>query len=210
MDALLSLPMLSFLLIPTMSSYSTSLNLLFFYITWSTLVLSNPPLRVEIVGSLAVRILFYVLPSTFFFLFDSLLPSAAVGLKAQGESGLPMRKGIRRRELKILGWSFFNLLCSVIVQSLVEVLFTRILKIRSALKVTTTLPMPWSIFKDLVRGWLAREVRCATQLSLAHVLLTLTDRSSNTSSTVMSSTTTAPLLPNTTTSGTTRSQLPTH
>jgi hypothetical protein len=37
MNAVVSLPALSFLLIPTMTSYSTSLNLLFFYITWSTL-----------------------------------------------------------------------------------------------------------------------------------------------------------------------------
>jgi len=40
MDAVVSLPALSFLLIPTMTSYSTSLNLLFFYITWSTLYVS--------------------------------------------------------------------------------------------------------------------------------------------------------------------------
>ena len=41
MDAVVSLPALSFLLIPTMTSYSTSLNLLFFYITWSTLYVSR-------------------------------------------------------------------------------------------------------------------------------------------------------------------------
>jgi hypothetical protein len=41
MDAAVSLPALSFLLIPTMTSYSTSLNLLFFYITWSTLYVSR-------------------------------------------------------------------------------------------------------------------------------------------------------------------------
>ena len=40
MNAVVSLPALSFLLIPTMTSYSTSLNLLFFYITWSTLYVS--------------------------------------------------------------------------------------------------------------------------------------------------------------------------
>jgi len=41
MNAVVSLPALSFLLIPTMTSYSTSLNLLFFYITWSTLYVSR-------------------------------------------------------------------------------------------------------------------------------------------------------------------------
>src|ERR1700761_9551213 len=52
MDAIVGLPVLSFLLIPTMSSYSTSLNILFFYLTWSTLVLSHPPLKVEIIATL--------------------------------------------------------------------------------------------------------------------------------------------------------------
>src|SRR5689334_23268494 len=73
-DAVLGLPFLSFLLIPTMTSYSTSLNLLFFYLTWSTLVLSHPPLRVEVVSSLAVKILFYVLPSGAMLLFDAAFP----------------------------------------------------------------------------------------------------------------------------------------
>jgi hypothetical protein len=41
MGAVVSLPALSFVLIPTMTSYSTSLNLLFFYITWSTLYVSR-------------------------------------------------------------------------------------------------------------------------------------------------------------------------
>jgi hypothetical protein len=37
-------------------------------------------------------------------------------------------------------------------------LFTHVFKIRSALKITTTLPMPFSIAKDVVRGLVLREV----------------------------------------------------
>ena len=202
MDALRSLPLLSFLLIPTMSSYSTSLNLLFFYLTWSTLVVSNPPLKVEIIGTLAVRILFHLLPSLFFYIFDAALPSAAVALKAQGEAGLPSRDGVRRKELKVLGWSFLNLMTSVLVQWVVELTFTRVLKIRSALKVTTTLPMPWSIAKDLLRGWLAREVHGLHQAASCNVCLTFTSRLFNMSCIVMFSTTSVLRLPNFTRSGT--------
>ena len=161
MDALLSLPFLSFLLIPTMTSYSTSLNLLFFYLTWSTLVLSHPPLRLEIVATLAVRILFYIVPSTFFLLFDALLPGAAESLKAMGSTGLPLKNAKRERSVmvgKTVLWSFANLILGVLLQAGVEALLTRFLGMKSALKVTTSLPMPWGIFMDLLRGWVFREI----------------------------------------------------
>lgn len=161
MDALLGLPMLSFLLIPTMSSYSTSLNLLFFYLTWSTLVLSHPPLRVEIVATMAVKLLFYVAPSLFFLAFDALVPSAAEGFKALGESGLPFKNASRNRTvvmLRMLAWSIFNTLLGIAIQTSVELLFTRVLHWRSALRVTTTLPLPFAILKDLAKGYLLREV----------------------------------------------------
>ncbi|KAL6253001.1 hypothetical protein RBB50_000720 [Rhinocladiella similis] len=160
-DAILGLPMLSFLLIPTFSSYSTSLNLLFFYLTWSTLVLSHPPLRVELVATLAVKTLFYLLPSTVFLLFDALLPSAAENLKALGDTALPFKNASRRRTvrmLRVLGWSILNTLLGVGVQALVELLLTRVLLVRSALRVTTTLPLPFGILKDLAKGYLLREV----------------------------------------------------
>lgn len=161
MEGLFSIPFLSFLLIPTVSSYSTSLNLLFFYITWSTLVWSHPPLKVELVGTAAVRVIFYLIPSVLFFLFDVLLPSAAIVLKAQGEVGLP--SGSKRRKsgkkvYKVAGWAVFNLLLSIAVQWGIEYLLTKVLGIKSALKVSTTLPMPWGIAKDLLKGMLSREV----------------------------------------------------
>ncbi|ERF70632.1 hypothetical protein EPUS_02498 [Endocarpon pusillum Z07020] len=161
MDALLSLPFLSFLLIPTMTSYSTSLNLLFFYLTWSTLVLSHPPLRLEIVATLAVRILFYIVPSAFFLLFDALLPGAAEGRKAMGSTGLPLKNAKRERSIMVgkrVLWSLANLFQGVLLQAGVEVLLTRFLGTKSALKVTTSLPMPWGIFMDLLRGWVFREI----------------------------------------------------
>lgn len=161
LDALLSVPALSFLLIPTFSSYSTSLNLLFFYVTWSTLILSNSPLKIEILGTLGIRVLFYLLPALAFLAFDAATPNLAVKLKEHGETALPMGEeqgGPKGRWWKVALISTANVLLGVAVQSSVELLFTKVLHIRSALKVTTTLPMPWGIAIDLIRGLFLREV----------------------------------------------------
>ncbi|TKA32192.1 hypothetical protein B0A49_13471, partial [Cryomyces minteri] len=83
MSSFVSLPLLSFLALPALTSPSTSLNILFFYVIWTTLVLSHSPLNVEVYGSLAIRAIFYILPSLLFLAFDTAFPSLAVGVKAQ-------------------------------------------------------------------------------------------------------------------------------
>lgn len=167
MDVITSIPVLGYLLMPSLGTYSATLNALFFYLTWSTLVLSQPPLKVEVVATLAVRILFSLLPSLLFLLFDSALPSLAVGIKRQGAPALPTRTGgvsgtrrggSRPQWYQVVALSLFNICLGVAIQAGVELLFTEVLQIRSALKITTTLPMPWSIAKDVVRSLLLREV----------------------------------------------------
>ena len=161
LDAFLSIPALSFLIIPTFSSYSTSLNLLFFYLTWSTLILSNSPLKIELVGTLAIRILFYILPSLGFLAFDSSAPKLAAGIKEHGEDALPLSDGPRDKKgrwWKIALVSVGNVLLGVALQAGIELLFTQVMHIRSALRITTTIPLPWSIALDLVKGLLLREV----------------------------------------------------
>lgn len=168
--------MLSFLLIPTVASYSTSFNLLFFYLTWTTLVWSHPPLRVEVFGILAVRLLFYLLPSLCFFLFDTLLPSAAVVLKEYGKDGLPQRKKKKagKAEAKVAAWSVFNLLSSIVLQGLVEYFLTKVLRRKSALRVSTQLPLPWGTVKDILWMLLAREVSSViTPTRIARLKLTI-------------------------------------
>lgn len=121
------------------------------------------------VGTLGVRTLFFLVPSLLFLFFDSAIPSLAVGLKRQGAPALPARTGGvqgtkrgkgRPQWYSVLGLSLFNIGVSIALQAAVELLFTKVFKIRSALKITTTLPMPWSIGKDVVRGLVLREVRC--------------------------------------------------
>ena len=161
LDALLSVPALSFLLIPTFSSYSTSLNLLFFYVTWSTLILSNSPLKVEVLGTLGVRVIFYLIPALAFLAFDGATPNFAAKIKEHGDAALPMgveQGGKKGRWWKVALISAANVLSGLAIQSSVELLFTRVLHIRSALKISTSLPMPWAIAIDLIRGLFLREV----------------------------------------------------
>ncbi|EFR01527.1 sterol desaturase [Nannizzia gypsea CBS 118893] len=160
MGALLSIPVLSYLLIPSMSSYGTSLNLIFFYLTWTTLVLSHGPLKVELVGTTAVRLIFYFIPSVLFFLFDILIPSASVVLKVYGKDGLPQgkKKKYGTSELKVAGWAIFNLILSIAAQGLIEFVLTRVLGLKSRLKVTTKLPLPWDIIKGVGRALILREI----------------------------------------------------
>jgi hypothetical protein len=161
MEALFSIPMLSVFLVPVLSSYSTSLNLLFFYMTWSTLVLSHSRLRVELFGTIAVRVLFYALPSIVLFLFDILTPSASILIKAHGATGLPgggRRRRIRAKELKVAGWALFNLFLGIAVQGVLETALVQTLGKRSALKVSLKLPMPFEICRDLSLAMLGREV----------------------------------------------------
>ncbi|KAI4237922.1 MAG: hypothetical protein LQ349_001463 [Xanthoria aureola] len=161
LNALLSIPALSFLLIPTFSSYSTSFNLLFFYVTWSTLILSNSPLKVEVLGSLGIRVLFYLLPATAFLAFDGATPTLAAKAKEHGESALPMGEeqgGRKGRWWRTALVSTGNVLLGIALQSCVELVFTKLLHFRSALKITTSLPMPWAIAIDLIRGLFLREI----------------------------------------------------
>ena len=160
-EAFLSIPALSFLIIPTFSSYSTSFNLLFFYLTWSTLILSNSPLKVELFGTLAIRFLFYILPSLGFLAFDSAAPKVAVNLKEHGEDALPLNgdsNSKKDRWWKIALVSVGNVLLGVALQAGIELLFTQVFHIRSALKVSTSIPLPWSMAIDLLKGLLLREV----------------------------------------------------
>ena len=175
MDALFSIPILSLFLVPALSSYTTSLNLIFFYMTWMTLVLSHPPLRVELFSTAAIRITFYVLPSLLFFLFDILTPSASLVVKAQGESGLPGGKKqgrIRAKELKVAGWALLNVVLGIGAQAMIESLLIQGLAMRSAVKVSMKLPMPWEMVKDLLRGLLGREVRIIDFKRLEDSLMT--------------------------------------
>jgi hypothetical protein len=83
-------------------------------------------------------------------------------MKTQGDAALPTRggrkSGNRPPWFQVIGLSLFNICLGVAVLAGVELLFTDVFHIRSALKITTTLPMPFSIAKDVARGFVLREV----------------------------------------------------
>lgn len=153
LEALLSLSGLGLLYSSTWTSWSTSLNILFFYITWSTLLLSHHPLKIEVLGTLAVRLLFLWVPSLIFFIFDTLFPSISQGWKIQGTQALPNKQSWR-----VAGWAILNMVIGVGVQALVEWFLVDLIGWKSALKVASTLPMPGGIVWDVLRGFLLREV----------------------------------------------------
>ncbi|MCJ1318681.1 hypothetical protein MMC15_004011 [Xylographa vitiligo] len=156
-----AIPALSVFLLPTYASWSTSFNVLFFYITWSTLILAHPSPKVEFWGTFGTRLVFYLLPSAGFLLFDSAVPGIAVNIKEHGDVALPLSEeqgGRQGRWWKVALVGTGNVLLGVALQTAVEYLFTDVLHIRSALKITSTLPMPWGIAKDLLRGLLLREM----------------------------------------------------
>lgn len=160
LNTISTLPFLSLLFIPTITSYSTSLNLLFFYLTWSTLVLSHDPLRIEVFASLACRVLFYVFPSALFLVLDVLFPGISAGLKSLGEDGLPFRNLSRKnvtKHFKLVGWSLFNVVLGAMTQAVIEWVLVSQLGQTQALRVSTSLPLPWAIAKDLLKGLLARD-----------------------------------------------------
>ena len=131
------------------------------------MILSFSPLKVEVVGTLGVRAAFYLAPSIVFLLFDSLIPSLAVNIKTQGASALPTRTGGVQKGRRgggqppwyqVAGISTFNIFLGVGIQAGIEFLLTEVFNVRSAMQVTSTLPMPWTIGKGVARGLLLREV----------------------------------------------------
>ncbi|KAI1504590.1 sterol desaturase family [Biscogniauxia marginata] len=155
MDVLLSLPIVSYFAAPMLTSWSTSLNLLFFYMTWTTLVLSHSPLKIELIGTLAVRIVFWLAPSLFFLIFDTLVPSLAESIKLYGSASLP------RRNLAALSKQILLVIVNLALFSAMQAgisVGAKTLLNRPLFKTSTTLPLPWQIIKHVVMLYTAREV----------------------------------------------------
>jgi hypothetical protein len=149
--------MTGILAVPLLSSYSTSLNVLFFTLNWYILLLTNPPLLVELYGLIIMRLLFFLIPALTFLAFDTGLPSLAVEIKAQGALGLPNRAG-RKRTIRIVAWSIFNTVLGVALQTGLELLCTKVFRVRSLLSLSRQLPLPWTAVKSVVSGLVMRGV----------------------------------------------------
>lgn len=148
MDVLLSIPILSVLVRP---SLSTSVNLLFFYATWSTLVLTHDPISIHATALLVMRVIFWLIPALLFFLFDSLIPSLAGSIKFAGSVSTP------RRPFRLLSLALFNMVLTTLVESALSFAFHRAAG-TTFFRMNTTLPLPWQIFKHHCVLFTSREV----------------------------------------------------
>lgn len=161
----LTLPLASIFAIPFLSSWTTSLNLVFFSLTWTTIAVTYSPLQLEAFGPLFLRTLLYILPSAIFLLFDIGIPSLAAQLKSQGEYALPAKqKGGAAKVRRVVAWSVFNVLLSVAIQAGLEWLVTDVFHFRSLLLIKGSkwtlnhLPNPWSLVKHTFLGLILRNV----------------------------------------------------
>ncbi|KAG6117407.1 hypothetical protein E4U13_001144 [Claviceps humidiphila] len=155
-DVLLSIPLLSYVFFPTKgASVSTSVNLIFIYMTWSSLVFSHHPLEIHLSGLLVLRVIFWLIPSLVFLLFDIGVPSLAEGLKHGGRSSLPPRNV--RKLAKLLGLAVLNIFLCMAVEAIVTMAYTLVFK-RHIFKMTSTLPLPWTITKHCTFILMTREV----------------------------------------------------
>ena len=153
----LPLPLLSFLAIPFVGGSSSTVNFVIFWFIWSALVASHDPLTVEIGGLALIRTLFFLLPALGFLAFDCALPGMSKKLKASGRSQLPLHLG-RDKLLHVVAVAVCNVLLSVVVQGGLELLATRLLHLRSLVRVTAMVPLPWNLVKDVVKGYILQGV----------------------------------------------------
>lgn len=158
-----------------LSSWSTSLNLVFFSLTWTTIAMTYSPLQLEFFAPLFLRIFLYLLPSALFLLFDLGVPSLAVEFKAQREMGLPGRqKGGTRKVRMVVAWACINVMLAVGLQAGIEFLVTDVLRMRSLLLIKGSrwslnhLPNPWTLFKHLGLGLVTRNVSSSKTASATH------------------------------------------
>lgn len=155
MDLLISLPLLSYFLSPHVASWSTSINIIFFYMTWTTLIITHPPVNVHIAGILVIRVIFWLVPSVLTLAFDSALPSLAASLKHGGWASLPPRNS--RFIAQQFAVAVANLVISTAFEGLAAKAYLGFFG-RTDIKTSTTLPMPMTVFTHLVILYVAREV----------------------------------------------------
>lgn len=161
-NSIFSFSVLIMFLLPFMVDWTTNFNAAFFWLTWTTLVFSFHPTRIEILGTIFIRVIFYALPSTLMFLFDMFLPAAASVFKRRGVADLPGGRKIlnlRPREFKVAGWSLFNLASSILLQGSFSYLFHQCLGWKTLIQVSVLLPFPGTVIKQLSIALALRGVR---------------------------------------------------
>ncbi|KAF3087947.1 hypothetical protein TWF569_007302 [Orbilia oligospora] len=153
---------------------ASSLNLFFFWMTWTTLIMSHPPLRVELIATFFVRLVFFLLPALVFTLFDNLLPSLA-GKEPYVTSKPASRKKVavptgrgKKKTLEVSNLNrgtFFaifmtigNIMLGIGIQGLLEYIAVDIFRRPRLLKISSTFPYPWDMARGIAYAMLLREL----------------------------------------------------
>ena len=127
------------------------MNLLFFYATWSTLVLAYDSAAIHASALLGVRIILWLIPSLIFLLFDTLLPSLSSAIK------FPVAASPPRRPLRLLGLAVGNMLLVTGVEAVLSYTFYHGMG-KPIFRTSTTLPLPWHLLKHILILLTSREI----------------------------------------------------
>lgn len=123
--------------------------------TWASLVFSYSALRIELIGTLVLRLVLWLIPTLFFLLFDIGLPSLSEAIKHYGATSLPRRDAVPL--LKKLLLALGNLVLFTGVQALLSLAASKLFK-GPLFTTSTTLPLPWQILKHVSMLFVMREV----------------------------------------------------
>lgn len=156
MDLLLSIPLASYFLAPSVPSFTTTLNMLFFYMTWTTLIFSHSPLRVHMTGVLSIRVFLWLVPSLFTLALELLFPSITQSVKHGGRAALPPRS--QRTISRTLFLALLNLAILTLAEGACSYAHGFLFRGAPPFRTSMTLPLPWKMTKHIALLFLAREV----------------------------------------------------
>ncbi|KAK6502054.1 hypothetical protein TWF481_009867 [Arthrobotrys musiformis] len=153
---------------------ASSLNLFFFWMTWTTLIMSHPPLRVELIATFFVRFIFFLLPALIFTLFDNLLPSLA-GKEPYQHSKPSSRKGVsvptgrgRKKKVQVsnvdrgtlfaIFMTLGNIMLGIGIQAILEYIAVDVFRRPRLLRVSSAFPFPWDMARGIAYAMILREL----------------------------------------------------
>ncbi|KAF1919724.1 hypothetical protein BDU57DRAFT_443550 [Ampelomyces quisqualis] len=141
-----TVPLASLLAIPMLSSWSTSLNLVFLSLAWTTIAATYSPLQLEAFAPLFIRLTLYIFPSLVFLLFDIGIPSLSAEVKSQGQLGIATKqKGGKKKMWTVAGWSLANVVLAIAIQAAIEFVVTDVLRMKSLLQIKgSNVTIPYS------------------------------------------------------------------
>jgi hypothetical protein len=115
--------------------------------------MTQPPLRVELLGSFAIRVMFYWIPTLLFTAFDLWMPGLSSDLKIR--SG----KRLTGKEYFWIGVNgLMNQVIATSIQGAIQFAWSRLLMYKAPVfDIGTTLPMPWNLATDVVSILAIRE-----------------------------------------------------